>query len=113
MQKNLKKVHFLQKYWLENIERVTKPLKFFVQRISFDMCVIIPDFKKNRSIRFKNSFLAFEGHFLQSTQEYFDALKTKIGLWGKTFQKRCVTLVTVAYFNAFFAIENFLIFTYF
>ena len=64
MQKNLKKVHFLKKFWLENVDRVTKPLKFFVQKISFDMCVIIPEFKKNRSIRFKNSFLAFEGHFL-------------------------------------------------
>ena len=46
MQKNLEKVHFLKKYWLENVERVTKPLKFFVQKISFDMCVIIPEFKK-------------------------------------------------------------------
>ena len=113
MQKNLEKVHFLKKYWLENVERVTKPLKFFVQKISFDMCIIIPDFKKNRSIRFKNSSLAFEGHFLQSTQEHFNALKTKNGLWGMTFQKRCITLVTVAYFNVFSSIENFLIFTYF
>ena len=64
MQKNLKKVHFLKKFWLENCERVTEPLKFFVQKISFDMCVIIPEFKKIRSIRFKTSFLAFEGHYL-------------------------------------------------
>ena len=46
MQKNVKKVHFMKKYWLENAERVTKPLKFCVQKISFEMCVIIPDFKK-------------------------------------------------------------------
>ena len=64
MQKNLKKVHFLKKFWLENVDRVTKPIKIFVQKISFDMCVIIPEFEKNRSIRFKNSILAFEGHFL-------------------------------------------------
>ena len=64
MQKNLKKVHFLKKFWLENVERVTKPLKFFVQKISFDMFGNILEFKENRSIRFKNSFLAFEGQFL-------------------------------------------------
>ena len=113
MQKNLKNVHFLKKLWLENNERVTKPLKFFVQKISFDVYVIVPDFKKNCSIRFKNSFLAFEGHFLQCTQEHFNALKTKNELWGMTFQKRCITLVTVAYFNVFSAIEIFLIFTHF
>ena len=71
MQKNLKKVHFLKKFWLENVDRVTKPLEFFVQKISFDMCVFIPDFEKNCSICLKNSFLAFEGHFLKSTQEPF------------------------------------------
>ena len=113
MQKNLKKVHFLIKYWLENVERVTKPLKFFVQKISFDMCVIIPDFKKNRSICFKNSFLAFEGQILLYPELPFNALKTKNGLWGMTFQKRCVTLVTVTYLDTFSSIENFLIFTYF
>ena len=64
MQKKLKKVHFLKKFWLENVERVTKPLKFFVQKISCDMCVNTPEFKENCSIRFKNSFLTFEGHFL-------------------------------------------------
>ena len=79
MQKNLKKVHFLKKYWLENVERVTKPLKFFVQKISFDMCVIIPEFKKNRSIRFKNSFFAFEGHYLLWPETAFNARDTKSG----------------------------------
>ena len=113
MQKNLKKVHFLKKIWLENVDRVTKPLKFFVQKISFDMCVIIPEFKKNCSIRFKNSSLAFEGQYLLYPELPFNAQKTKKNPWGMTFQKRCVTLVNLTYINAFSSIENFLIFTYF
>ena len=113
MQKNLEKVHFLKKYWLENVGRVTKPLKFFVQKISFDMCVIIPEFKKNRSVCFKNSFLAFDGHFLLWPETAFNAHNTKNEPWGMTFQMRCVTLVNLTYINAFSSIENFLIFTYF
>ena len=113
MQKNLKKVHFLKKFWRENLEEVTQPLKFFVQKISFDMCVIIPKFKKNCSIRFKNSFLAFEAHFLLWPETAFNAQDTKNEPWGMTFQMRCVTLVNLTYINAFSSIENFLIFAYF
>jgi len=73
----LKKVHFIEKFWLENVERITKPVKFFVQKISFDVLVIIHEFKKNCSIRFKNSFLAFDGHSLQYPEIPFNAQGTE------------------------------------
>ena len=59
MQKNLKKVHFLKKFCLENSYRVTQPLNFFVQKSWLDMDVIVHKFQKNSSIRFKNSFCQF------------------------------------------------------
>ena len=64
MQKNFKKLYFLKKFSLENPLRVTQPLKFFDQKSWLDVNIIGLEFQKNRSIRFKNSFLAFEGHFL-------------------------------------------------
>ena len=67
MQKNLKKVHFLKKFCLENLFRVTQPLNFFVQKSWLDMHMIVHKFQKNSSIRFKNSFnqsWTFRGHFL-------------------------------------------------
>ena len=56
MQKNLKKVHFLKKFCLENPYRVTQPLNFFVQKSWLVMDMIVHKFQKNSSIRFKNSF---------------------------------------------------------
>ena len=113
MQKNFEKVHFLNKFCPENTVGVTQPLNFFVQKSSLDVCVIMLEFQKNCSIRFKNSFLAFEGHFLLWPETAFNAHKTKNEPWGMTFQKRCVTLVNLTYINAFSSIENFLIFAYF
>ena len=47
MQKNLKKVHFLKKFCLENLFRVTQPLNFFVQKSWLDMHMIVHKFQKN------------------------------------------------------------------
>ena len=63
MQKNLKKVHFLKNFCKENLQEVTQPLKIFVQKIYFDVYVITLEFKKNRSIRFQMSNLAFRGQY--------------------------------------------------
>ena len=53
MQKFLKKVHFLKKFALENLHGFTGRQIFFAQKVAFDVYVIAPEFKKNRSIRFK------------------------------------------------------------
>ena len=54
MQKFLKKVYFLKKFASENLHGFTGRQKFFAQKVAFDVYVIAPEFKKNRSIRFKN-----------------------------------------------------------
>ena len=54
MQKILKKVYFLKKFASENLHGFTGRQKFFAQKVAFDVYVIAPEFKKNRSIRFKN-----------------------------------------------------------
>ena len=54
MQKFLKKVYFLKKFASENLHGFTSRQKFFAQKVVFDVYVIALEFKKNRSIRFKN-----------------------------------------------------------
>ena len=53
MQKFLKKVHFLKIFALENLHGFTGRQIFFAQKVAFIVYVIAPEFKKNRSIRFK------------------------------------------------------------
>ena len=78
MQKNLKKVHFLKKYWLENLERITKPLKFFVQKISFDMYVIVPEFKKIVRFVLKTVFWPLKAIFCKAHKSTSTLSKQKM-----------------------------------
>ena len=113
MPKFFRKVHFLKKIALENLHGFAGRQIFFAQKVAFNVCMVGYKFTKNCSIRLKNSFLAFKGHFLPYPELPFNAQKTKKEPWGMTFQKRCVTLVNLTYINAFSSIENFLIFAYF
>ena len=56
MQIYFEKVYFLMKFCLENLYRVTQPLKFFVQKSLLNVHMIGPKFQKYSSIRFRNSF---------------------------------------------------------
>jgi len=54
MQKFFEKLYLLKKFSQENPLWVTQPLKFFDQKSWLDVNIIVLEFQKNCSIRFKN-----------------------------------------------------------